>query len=150
MADSMREQVLAQIATTLEGVRKTAGYEIDVNQVARERWDLVQLQEFPAVVIAAQSEEKRGEPLGIYDVRMRVVLGLFLHNTGSAQTELNQLLAAVEKALLVDTTRGGKAIDTTLIGNENVTGLIDESLAGIELTIEVRYRHGMQDPYAVA
>jgi len=57
-----------------------------------------------------------------------------------------RVLEVVERAVLQNTTWGGLAIDTQLVGNDtDLTNYADRTVFGV-LVCRVQYRHGQRDP----
>jgi hypothetical protein len=69
--------------------------------------------------------------------------------TDSIDTRCNQIAADIEKKLLEDTTRGGRAIDTNVHAK---VPFKDEgsAMSGIAIQISVTYRTQESDPYTRA
>ncbi len=152
MADSIRERIVQDVVSTLEGIRVSNGFDLDVQSVLRARLPGVKVQEFPTILVVEQSETKDqpatpGGLLGKWAASLSVALICWVRHEEMAR-EANRLLANVEKALMADLTRGGLAVLTNLVSNEMfVTEDIEAPKAGITVVIEVRYRHAEQDPF---
>ena len=64
---------------------------------------------------------------------------------GSTDTILNSLLGDVEKALAIDETRGGNAVDTIITGCVPFETVEGQPYSGIILDIKIHYRHKRGD-----
>lgn len=107
-------------------------------------------------VIVVQDDEQPGEPMvGAYNVRevsqSFSIMAIVINSDKAVaviDTRTNQVDADIKKKLIEDTTRGGYAIDTTLMASERFT--FNESFTGIIVNIEVKYRIKSDDPYTQA
>lgn len=147
---TVREQILANIQTTLEGVTTGNGYNNTLASV--QRWSMHgnSLVDVPCVVINIGAESKLPDPNPLMTCQMRVYMDLWVRqaedDTTPTDTLLNSIFGDIEKALAVDITRGGLAIDTLV--TDSVVFETDESQphAGLTIEINVNYRHQQNDP----
>jgi len=147
MSDSVREDVIQNLVTTLQGVTKTAGYNITINRVERIKMVGLDIREFPTVLVIPADEVKEQSPSDKYTCRLAVTLECWIQEYGDVSAQVNILLADIEKALMVDHTRGGVAVDTKLLGNSAFYNEVNKPYGGVEIRIEVHYRHKFSDPY---
>ncbi len=147
---TIRENILANIKTTLEGITEANGYNNDIASVQRwmQRGNI--LKSVPCIVISAGQEDKRPEPNPLMSCRITVYLELYLRQNETDQTPtdslINSLLGDIEKALMLDYTRGGNALDTNIraiIPFETQEGQVN---AGAVIEIEILYQHQQNDP----
>lgn len=147
---TIRENILAHIKTTLEGITEANGYNNDIASVQRwmQRGNI--LKSVPCIVISAGQEDKRPEPNPLMSCRITVYLELYLRQNETDQTPtdslINSLLGDIEKALMLDYTRGGNSLDTNIraiIPFETQEGQVN---AGAVIEIEVLYQHQQNDP----
>jgi hypothetical protein len=150
MTDSIRESIIGNIKTTLQTITKANLYNFDVAKVTRERLVGLNIDQFPSIVIIPGREGKTEEPIERYTARLVITLECWLQeHDESIVTDVNKFLADVEKALLVDYTRGGKAINTKLVSNQAFYNDINKPYGGVMIDIEIHYRHVYNDPYTL-
>ena len=150
MTEPLIERIALNLATTLATVTTANGYHQDVADVIRptrladdglvdrrvllgqgepsEAEDSSEafktwLQPFPAVLYVRPSEK----------------------DSTPVDTLVNRFRTDVEKAVMVDQTRGGLALDTLVRAYENVLSE-DGALGGVVVHVEVLYRHRVEDP----
>jgi len=121
----------------------------------------VTVNDFPASIIIDGNETKQLDGLAMnetrYDVFMPLVIEAWSKERGSPHisTVISQLLANIEKAMMVNPNRGthdvsGKklALDTQIRGNEPILAQDEEPYGGVRVLFEVRYRHLIGDPFS--
>lgn len=147
---SVREQIIENIKTTLETITQGVVYENSIASVQRWMQRGNKLYDTPCIVINEGEESKEPVPQGVITCHLNVTFDLWTVQDESDDTAtgtyLNSFLRDIEKALLMDTTRGGKAQDTKLqsiIPFETVEG---QAYAGLIIEVEIRYRHLEGDP----
>jgi len=149
MAKIVREKILEDIETTLKLISKANGYENDIASVQRWLQGGNSLREVPCIVISAGPEEKmQGEQL--INCRFTVNIEVWIRHdeddvSGSTDTIINSLLGDVEKALFIDYTRGGLAVNTIVTGNLPFETVEGQAYAGIIIETEIQYRHKIGD-----
>ncbi len=150
MSDSVRESILKNIKTTLDGITVANGYNNNVASVQRWKKQGNSLRQVPCVIVNAGPEEKELVPNPLFTCRLSVYLDVWVTqddtDTTDTDTLLNSLLGDVEKVLMVDYTRGGYARDTTIKGNAPFETIEGEPFAGITIEVEILYRHQQTDP----
>ncbi len=101
------------------------------------------------VIIQQADAEKIGEqPYGCEEwyqnfMIIAIVVGSDT-DSFTIDTQKNQVLGDIEKALMVDAGRGGLAIDSEVTGRNFI---IDDEAGGAALTFRVHYRTKLGDPY---
>lgn len=150
MSTSIREYILQNIKSTLEQVTEANGYNNTIASVQRFMQNGNTFESIPCVVIAEAPETKRPEPNPNFTCLLTVDILIYTRqeesDTTATGTILNSLLADVEKALMVDVTRGGYAHDTNITSNEPFDTVPGQPDAGIILSIEIEYQHKQTDP----
>lgn len=156
MADSVREQIMKHVQTTLEGITVENGYANTLRSVQRFRQDGQELANLPAAILIEGGDDvDLNGPLELTSRTMTVSVVLIQQqdtdvDAQSASELMNSLIADVQRAMQVDHRRGGVAIDTTEsgIGDMNV----DEGQPELVQTIGYRiaYRHLRNDPTEAA
>jgi hypothetical protein len=159
MADSVREQILKQIQTTLEGVTVGNGFGNTVASVQRFRQGGQSLTGMPVCVVMEgdDSVNQEGPLAGSYSLTSRTMqISVVIISQQDEETDarsaaevMNSLAQDVQKAMQLDPTRGGLAIDTkeTGIGEMDVEEGQPEILRTIGFRIA--YRHRRTDPSIV-
>jgi hypothetical protein len=151
MADTLRENIIADIKTTLEAVRLVNGYDNDIASVQRWKQGGNSLRQVPCIIVNAGPEEKSQEVYPAITCRMQVVIDVWTRHdetTDPRSTDaiLNSLLGDVEKALMADIYRGGYAKNTNITGNVPFETVQGQPYAGIIIEAEILYRHLATDP----
>lgn len=147
---------MRNVQTTLEAVSVGNGYQNTLTSVQRFRQDGQEMKDMPMVVLLEGGDDVEsdgpiggGSSLTSRSLTLSVVL-VQQQNTDedgrSASEVMNSLLADVQKAMQVDHTRGGVALDTEEIG----VGDLDAEEGQPELvqtvSYRIRYRHRRTDP----
>ena len=152
--ETVRERILANIKTTLEGITITNGYNFDFTAETIQRWSMHgnRLVDLPAVVISPGDEEEKSLPNNFEECVLSVYLDVFFvteeNDAVSTDTYLNRLQGDMKKAILEDHTRGGEAIDTDVLGTTPFETTEGQPYAGIIMELGIRYRHLRSDPTA--
>jgi len=149
MADSIREKIMLNVKSTLEGITTLAGYQVQVQKVVKD-WALTNLNidTYPTIIIIPDAEPKKQSPVEHYTCNLNLALECYVNAQSDISSQVNILLADVEKALMADHTRGGFAIDTTLTGNNAFYSVVDTPRAGVIITIRIDYQHKYNSPYS--
>lgn len=149
MVDSIREKVMKNVVSTLEGITADKGYDITIQKVSRLKLVGLNIKVFPTIVVIPTPEPKEQEPVDRYTCRLGLTLECWIKERVNITSEVNQVLANVEKALMVDYTRNGLAIDTKIISNDPFYNETNQPYGGVNIMIEIVYRHLYADPYAL-
>ncbi len=147
---TIRERILANIKTTLEEITIANGY---VNTIASvQRWDKRgnPLRQVPCIVVNAGQEEKQMSPNPYFTCRLSAYLDVWIRQDEADATAtdviLSGILGDIEKALMIDNTRGGFAIDTNIKSNVPFETVEGQPHAGLTIELEVLYQHTQSDP----
>ena len=152
--ETVRERILANIKTTLEGITIANGYNFDFTAETIQRWSMHgnKLVDLPAVIISPGNEEEKSLPNNFEECVLSVYLDVFFvteeNDAVSTDTYLNRLQGDMKKAILEDHTRGGEAIDTDVLGTTPFETTEGQPYAGIIMELGIRYRHLRSDPTA--
>ena len=152
--ETVRERILANIKTTLEGITVANGYNFDFTAETIQRWSMHgnRLVDLPAVVISPGDEEEKSPRAHFEECVLSVYLDVFFvteeNDAVSTDTYLNRLQGDMKKAVLEDHTRGGEAIDTDVLGTTPFETTEGQPYAGIIMELGIRYRHLRSDPTA--
>ena len=150
MSTSIRENILADLKTTLEAITIASGYNNTIASV--QRWDSRgnNCVDVPCIVINSGQEEKRPEPNPQATCKFTVYLDIWDRQdddeTRSSDQIISGLLADVGKALMVDPTRGGNAEDTNILNNVPFETVEGQPSFGIIVELEIVYKHKLTDP----
>lgn len=151
MGDTVREKIMQNVKTTLEGISIANGYNNDIASV--QRWDQASnpLIEVPCIMIRGGLEEKEPAPNPLTTCRLMIFIDVWIRHDKDADPRstdaiLCSHLGDVEKALMVDIKRGGYAVDTILQRNVPFENIEGEPYAGIVMEVEIHYRHKTNDP----
>lgn len=140
----VKEAILDDLQTTLEGISAGAEYYSDVALVTRVNTVPIELAEFPAIVITPLGTEydQGGDATTLaLHADFRVRLTLVVRTRDSASETLENLIRDVHKRILVDITRGGRAINTRMLTDEvYYPTQIEEPVAIADCTVLVSYR----------
>lgn len=152
--ETVRERILANIKTTLEGITIANGYNFDFTAETIQRWSMHgnRLVDLPAVIISLGDEEEKSLPNNFEECVLSVYLDVFFvteeNDAVSTDTYLNRLQGDMKKAILEDHSRGGEAIDTDVLGTTPFETTEGQPYAGIIMELGIRYRHLRSDPTA--
>jgi hypothetical protein len=147
---TVKESILENLKTTLETIRTGNGYNNTIASVQRWRQAGNSLVAVPCIVINAGPEEKEPVPNPFTTCKFSVYLDVWMRQAQddlqSTDTILNSLLGDIEKALMIDYTRGGYAKDTNIKSNVLFETLEGQPQAGIIIELEIIYQHKQNDP----
>ncbi len=146
----VKENILANVKTTLEAITISNGYVNTVLSVQRWIQKGNSLINVPCIIVNAGPEEMEMSPNPFFTNKLLVYLDVWVRqdesDTQSTDTILNSLLGDIIKALMVDNTRGGYAIDTNIKSNVPFETVEGQPHAGIVVEVEIIYQHKLTDP----
>lgn len=142
--DPVKEAILQDVETTLAAIVAGADYYTDVLLVTRIGTVPIELKEYPAIVITPLGTEYdqpgAATTLAIHG-NYRLRLTLVVRTRTDAVQALENFIRDVHKALLVDITRGGRALNTRMMSDEvYYPTQIEEPVAIADCTVLVAYR----------
>jgi hypothetical protein len=153
MSTHIRESILAELETTLNTIRTTGGYNYNVTA---ERWKrsgnpMAEAAEgAPKVVIYAGPEDKEPGPDPQTSSKWSIILDCWMvlteDSTELPDTALNKLLLDIEKAIMIDYTRGGYAEFTQEVSVVPFTYTEGRAYFGVLITLDIQYKHRNTDP----
>lgn len=150
MNDSIRELILQNIKTTLQGITTGAGYNYTVQSVERWKQKGNTTNVSPHIIVHAGPETKNPgpDPQTECDLSLIIEAGYRQDDTDITESDIivSKLLADIEKALLADYTRGGYAEETKISGNIPFEYVEGQPRFGILVQIELKYKHANTDP----
>ena len=146
------EQIAAATQTTLENISVADGYHYDLQCVRSKSSDFADVMATEGTVLLAQvGLEKSSDGPAMVDTYNAgfVIEGFVIDSAGTAiDTKANRLYADIAKALAIDTTRGGLAIQT-IIQSVNIFHT-ENNFIGVDIEININYRTKYGDPYTGA
>jgi len=152
--ETVRERILQNIKTVLEGVTIANGYNFDFAPSTVQRWSMHgnRMVDMPMVVISPGDEDESSLPNPFEECLLTLYLDIFFVNEENdpvpTDTYLNRLQGDIKKAILQDSTRAGNAVDTDVLGTTPFETTEAQPYAGIIMEVRVRYRHLRMDPTA--
>jgi hypothetical protein len=153
MSLSIRENILANLKTTLEGITAAAGYTHTMAGVSRWSSKSNETRQTPCIVINSGPEEKLQQPNPQATCRLTVYLDVWMRSpdtdTTASDTYLSSLLADVEKAVMADHTRGGYAENTAVVSAVPFETVDGQPVFGIVVEVLITYKHSITNPYSV-
>ncbi len=112
--ETVRERILQNIKTVLEGVTIANGYNFDFTPATVQRWSMHgnRMVDMPMVVISPGDEDESSLPNPFEECLLTLYLDMFFVNDENdpvpTDTYLNRLQGDIKKAILQDSTRGGQ------------------------------------------
>lgn len=151
-AKSVRERIVLNVVSTLQGITTANGYHVTIGSVQRYEQAGMRVKDMPACIVQIGDEEAKNGPLPMTTKKLRVwVIGITRRDEDSAQTideALDVLLLDIECAMMQDRTRGALAVTTTpadALPFEYLdkSGVVHPYVA---VGFEITYRHDHKDP----
>ena len=113
---SQRENIIADIVTTLETITKANSYTYDINTVTRDVKHFRELNGYPSILVLNGGQAYEPEDVGAAYLRSNLIVRLrgMVRATSSIETVANYFLNDIETALCADDARrcGDYAEDT--------------------------------------
>lgn len=146
----IRELILEELKTTLETITVANGYVNEISSVQRHNVNGNNFVDVPMVLIVAGDDIPRDSPntLTSYDFTVNLLLEINHpeSNSNSTDTIINSFIGDVIKALKVDNTRGGNAIDTKMGAIRPYEYGDEITNVGVLIELNIHYRHLETDP----
>ena len=141
---SNREEIVKNIVSTLAAATVAGGYNNTLSgRVGRKLKHWEECGDFPQLFVVAGAERKEYGNNIMVECALDIVIRAYEHDGEDPGEKLNNLLADVEKALCVDHTRGGYAVNTTPVSVETDEGwLTPHGVAEFRWEIFYRYQYG--------
>ena len=153
MASTIRQLIFDDISDSLKNILNKNGYENNVEadnviQIHGKRDDSAYRE--PIIYIypgAERTNLEKGEKGKDYN-ELEVQIEAFIRGTRETMNvNINKMIGDLKKALGVDHTRGGYAIDTIFLGNESFLVDLSSEKAGCVMNLEIHYEHDYGDPF---
>ncbi len=152
MADrSVRDQIVDNLHAAIAAIDGTGVYHHAIAQVFRWRTPPPAHLEFPSAVVI-DTEERVELQIPLEDRRLSVTVQVIGHGSFEDSGDegpddlAREMLADVERAAQVDTTRGGLAVVTIETANRIAVDVPAEPYFVVEVDFEIRYRTAWGDP----
>lgn len=150
--------IVDDVIEALEQIKSGGGqFNTDVTTIMRMLGNVMEVPQRPAILVTPMaSPRSHACPNGLRRIDLGLVITCVIDVFQSAgslgrdfkDTEkvIREFAADVEKAVTADITRGGRAIDTTIVSVDIYE--IHESMpvAAAEVTLTIPFRHLTQDP----
>ncbi len=146
MADTIREKILDHVETTMNLIKTSGGYANTIASVQKYKQAGNEYASTPCIIILAGQENLEKQAGFFTRAKFSILLGLVTIAPTDTDATLNSLLGDIQKALMIDYTRGGIAENTTIqniVPYETVEG---NSYAGLIITVEIQYVFKTSDP----
>jgi hypothetical protein len=147
---TIRENILANLKTVLSTISIANGYDNNIASVQRYLMHGNPLVNVPAIIITAGPERKAPNPNPLQTCHMTVFLEIWVtqaqSDTTPTDTVINSIYGDIEKAVMVDVTRGGNAIDNLVVGAVPFETIEGQPYAGLIIELDVEYQHNQNDP----
>jgi len=154
MSDSIREQIVQNIVTTLGGITTGGGYANTVASVTRPNPGLG--KEFSDLTLVVHQGDPDPQPGNIqlgreWVLPVQIICPVEESTTSSTPIDarLNSIAADVEKILMVDTHRSSLAIRTEIGPQDYAPIEPDAHIGAVTININIHYRTRWNDPYTI-
>jgi len=131
-----RESILSNLLSTLQGISTDNGFNLTPLTIERGQRTIESTRSFPALYLPGGGSMHAGFDFANDKAEFRAVIAGYVNNQTNAVTELNQLIADVEYAVLLDPTRGGYAISTDV---ESLIDWVLDNYGQFEMTLRIEY-----------
>ena len=152
MADTVREQIIAGIATDLATITTTNGYENTVVNVQRFMQSGLSVADVPCVIVNFDEERKNQGPSDRAECDLRVTVDVWaVHDedsvSGYTASLVDSLAGDVEKAIMSDTTRDGFARGCEIESVIPFRLAEGQPFVGATVSVKITYTHDISNPY---
>lgn len=152
MPNSVREEIIADIATALGNVTTGNGYNNTLASVQRFQQSGLTVATVPTAVVNFVSESKEIGPDARSTCDLEVGVDVWaVHDTdvvsGDTATLVDSLAADCEKAIMQDVSRNGKARDCAVRAVNPFRLAEGQPFVGCNLTVIISYQHDFNDPF---
>jgi len=147
MADTIREQIIANIKTTLEGITTGAGYNNTLKSVYRDPVAVQDIAQFPAAFILTGTEDPVQRASSVVVRTMNLTVEFWVHPGKELSKAVESMRGDIQKAMVVDPRRAALAQDTLEGPSSDVLLLEEIPFAGSQIGYSVPYRTKIEDPF---
>lgn len=149
---TVRERIIENIVSTLQGITVANGYHVDIVSVQRQEPGGAVRKSTPFILVQEGGEEAKDGPnpmsTKMLDIVVTAVTSRDEDYSAPLDETLNVLRGDVETALMQDRTRGNLAVLTSPVGSMPAEYHDKGGVAspGVAILFSVTYRHHYQDP----
>jgi len=148
VASSRKTQIIAALLARLRTIKVAAGYERDVMTVHRSAAGLPMKASLDGICILSAEQDKRNGLEPVAPVTLTVTLLAVVREHHDLEDAVDALEADIEKAIGVDPSFGELAIDSRVVACRELVSEGLPNIGGTEMVIEIKFRHGIGDPYS--
>lgn len=148
------ESIAANLLSTINGITTAAAYNqtITAKRPRTVDYQTAGWNDLDAIIVQTNSDDSES-PYNTITRNQHFDIVVFALNADRSEavidTRLNIIFADVAKALMIDHTRGGKAVDTQIHGADFFSD-DSGSITGVRIDVSVNYRTMLTDPYTQA
>jgi len=149
---SVRENIIANVATALGNISTANGYGNDITGgIQRFLQTGLTVASVPTIVVQFDNEDKSLGPVEQYTCTLTIGISVWcVHDTASISgytwPVIDSIVTDVEKAVMVDTTRGGYAHDCEVRSIEGFSITQGQPYVGANVQLVVSYAHAASNP----
>lgn len=144
-SETIREQILANVETTLLTIKGPPSYHHYVREVRRFAGNLMEFPNYPAIAIIPGTTKNDDSRLGMVEHVLPITLAVMVKSQRWRQ-DVETLLADCRVALTADWTRGGVALTTRGALEDILDSEPSSPLGAAQMELEVLYRTLYHDP----
>lgn len=137
---SYRENIAADIITTLENTKSSSSNTVRLGKITREPVVIDELsrESFPCLFVESSNEIREDISNTMRQGTIEYILNLYVLGT-FRDTQRNDLIEMIEEALTVDRTRSGSARDTQLLEIQVIQSGEAKPYASMRLIFAIDY-----------
>ena len=141
MADAISQQIMDAIGTRLAGITIANGYASNAgNSVFTDRVTPFIETELPGIIYRDPDEDEEALTMGYLHLTMKVEIEVMAYGPTAPKDVRNVLVADVKKAVRVDLSWGGLALDTRITGRSIQIEHMERLIASAVIRLEIDYR----------
>ena len=139
--DAISQQIMDAIGTRLAGITIANGYASNAgNSVFADRVTPFIETELPGIMYRDPDEDEEALTMGYKHLTMKVEIEAFAYGPTAPKEVRNKLVADVKKAVRVDLSWGGLALDTRITGRSMQIEHMERLIASAVIRLEIDYR----------
>jgi len=150
---SVRSDILQNLQDLVAGLKTTGGYNYNWRNAYTRARTPENMKAYPSCNLLDGGQTYSARPSSAMERRWTVdieaVHKVISTDDDDAQTVIDKMLEDLEKAVLVDHTRGGHAIDTSLATAPPSVNTEAADLVVVYLRVEIHYRTAYSNPATV-
>jgi hypothetical protein len=148
VADTRKTTIINSCLTAIGAIVRGSTYERTVSLARRNASALPEIPTADAVWVETTTQAKSTLTSGVAAVTLTVTFGCLVVDSLDLGKAVDDIEADVERALAVDITRGGYALDTRVVRTEEFIAEAQSPVGGALIDVEIKYRHADGNPYA--